>query len=146
MFSFIGSKHSNKCYKLVQNEWKEFANLKQKRADAAGIVFEDHFHIFGGYGGSRLKSTEIVRANGSVINGPNMPTGLYGLAITKVNQTSSILSGGGTKSGGTSKKTWFYNHNTKKFSAGPALLQPRAAHASATLVDKHGIYIRTVRL
>ena len=30
MFSFIGSKYSNKCYKLVQNEWKEFANLKQK--------------------------------------------------------------------------------------------------------------------
>ena len=92
MFSFIDS---NKCYKLVQNEWKEFANLRQKRARAAGIVFEDHFHIFGGWNdGSRLKSTEIVRANGSVINGPNMPTELSYHAITKVNQSSSIISGG----------------------------------------------------
>ena len=144
MFSFIGSKISNKCYKLVQNEWKEFANLKQKRGYAAGIVFEDHFHIFGGYGGSRLKSTEIVRANGSVIDGPNMPTELSGHAITNFNQSSSIISGGATYSGPTSK-TWFYNHKTEKFSEGPALLQPRRYHASATVVDKHGIYIRTVR-
>ena len=86
---------SGKCYKFAEYEWKEFANLKQKRADAAGIVFEDHFHIFGGRTfGSRLKSTEIVRANGSVINGPNMPTELSSLAITKVNQSSSIISGG----------------------------------------------------
>ena len=145
MFSFIDSKYSNKCYKLVQNEWKEFANLKQKRAYAAGIVFEDHFHIFGGHdGGSALKSTEIIGANGVVIDGPDMPTVISGLAITNFNQTSSVLSGGRTYSGVTSK-TWFYNHKTEKFSEGPALLQPRAAHASATLVDKHGIYIRTVR-
>ena len=99
MFSFIDRGYSNKCYKLVQNEWKEFANLKQKRAYAAGIVFEDHFHIFGGFVwndrvNGRLKSTEIVRANGSVIDGPDMPTELHHHAITKVNQSSSIISGG----------------------------------------------------
>ena len=95
MFSFIGHKGSDKCYKLAQKEWKEFANLKQKRSRAAGIVFNDHFHIFGGYdGGSRLKSTEIVRANGVVIDGPDMPTELSDHAITKVNQSSSIISGG----------------------------------------------------
>ena len=93
MFSFIGrGTDSDKCFKLAQNEWKEFANLKQKRSSAAGIVFEDHFHIFGGYGGSKLKSTEIVRANGVVIDGPNMPTELSYHAITKVNQSSSIIS------------------------------------------------------
>ena len=144
MFSFIGSKYSNKCYKLVQNEWKEFANLKQKRAYAAGIVFEDHFHIFGGYGGSTLKSTEIIGANGVVIDGPDMPTELSYHAITKVNQSSSIISGGYENSGRTDK-TWFYNHETKEFSAGPALLQARADHASATVLDRHGIYVRTVR-
>ena len=74
-----------------------------------------------------------------------MTSELYGLAITKVNQTSSILSGGRTNSGRRSKKTWFYNHKTEKFSEGPVLLQPRRYHASATVVDKHGIYIRTVR-
>ena len=138
MFSFIGHRGSDKCYKLAQKEWKEFANLKQKRFGAAGIVFEDHFHIFGGYSGSTHKrSTEIIKTNGVVIDGPNMPTELYYHAITKFNQSSSIMSA--------KYKTWFYNHKTKKFSPGPALMQPRGYHASATLVDKHGIYIRTVR-
>ena len=151
MFSFIGSrKHSDKCFKFEQNQWKNFANLTQKREGAAGIVFEDHFHIFGGssspqqYNRGRLKSTEIVSANGVVIDGPDMPIELADHAITKVNQKSSIISGGKTYSGHTSK-TWFYNHKTKQFSAGPALLQARYYHASATLVDQHGIYIRTVR-
>ena len=94
MFSFIGHKGSDKCYKLAQKEWKEFANLKQKRFGAAGIVFEDHFHIFGGWDGGGLALTEIVRANGVVIDGPNMPTELYYHAITKFNQSSSIISGG----------------------------------------------------
>ena len=95
MFSFIGSrKRSDKCFKLAQKEWKEFANLKQKRSRAAGIVFEDHFHIFGGYGGRTLKSTEIIRANGVVMDVPDMPTELSYHAITKVNQSSSIISGG----------------------------------------------------
>ena len=146
MFSFIeGGQYSDKCFKFAQNEWKEFANLKQKRSNAAGIVFEDHFHIFGGYGGGGLKSTEIISANGVVIDGPNMKTELYYHAITNLNHTSSIISGGSTKSGSYTSKTWFYNHKTKEFSAGPALLQARRSHASATLVDKHGIYIKTVR-
>ena len=144
MFSFIGGTISDTCFKLAQNEWKKFANLTQKRSYAAGIVFKDHFHIFGGYNGSRLKSTEIIMANGSVFDGPDMPTELSWHAITKVNQSLSIISGGETTSVPTSK-TWFYNHETEKFSEGPALRQPREYHASATLVDKHGIYIRTVR-
>ena len=145
MFSFIGSrKYSDKCFKLAQNQWKNFANLAQKRTNAAGIVFEDRFHIFGGYDGSKQKSTEIISANGVVIDGPNMPTELLYHAITKFSQTSSIISGGYTNFSTTSK-TWFYNHKTKKFSEGPALLHARANHASATIVDQHGIYIRTVR-
>ena len=149
MFSFIEvGIYSDKCLKFANNEWKEFATLKQKRSNAAGIVFEDHFHIFGGYGGDGLKSTEIISANGVVIDGPNMKTELFYHAITNLNQTSSIISGGSEKwaSGSYTSKTWFYNHKTKEFSAGPALLQARKIHASATLVDKHGIYIKKVRL
>ena len=148
MFSFIVSfKRSDKCYKLAQKEWKEFANLKQKRFGAAGIVFEDHFHIFGGNNGGPygIRSTVIFRANGVVIDGPNMPTELYAHAITNFNQSSSIISGGFNASLAAISKTWFYNHKTKEFSEGPALLQPRNYHASATLVDKNGTYIRTLR-
>ena len=142
---------SGKCYKFAEYEWKEFANLKQKRAYAAGIVFEENFHIFGGTGGeyNRLKSTEIVSATGVVSYGPNMTTEFYGHAITKVNETVSILSGGETNSGFFTKQTWYYNHKSQQFSDGPVLLKGRGLHASGTIYctifGKHSIYIRTVR-
>ena len=141
MFSFIVGTRSVKCFKFAQNEWKEFANLKQTRLDAAGIVFEDHFHIFGGYGeGARLKTTEIVSANGVVSYGPNMTIELSGLAITNLNKTSSIISGGLTNYRYSTSRTFYYNHKTQQFSDGPTLLRARYSHASATIFGKHSIY------
>ena len=32
--------------------------------------------------------------------------------------------------------TWYYNHETEKFTSGPHLLEGRTEHASATIVDK----------
>ena len=136
--------------------WKFFPPLMLKRGNAAGIVFENQFYIFGGYDEVSLRSTEFITADGIVDDireadirwefGPSMPIELHGHAITKFNQVSSIISGGGTGTfGDPNKKTWFYNHETYQFSEGPPLLQLRKFHASATLVDKHGIYIRTIR-
>jgi N-acetylneuraminic acid mutarotase len=40
-----------KCYKFIKNGgWKEFASLNGSRADAAGIVYNNKFHVFGGEG------------------------------------------------------------------------------------------------
>ena len=39
------------CYKLTNAGWQEFASMNEKRAWAAGIVFKNKFHVFGGYDG-----------------------------------------------------------------------------------------------
>ena len=51
-----------------------------------------------------------------------------------INSTVSLLSGGYTSA--TSPLTWYFNHETNVFSAGPSLLQGRNDHGSATVVDK----------
>ena len=38
--------------------------MKDKRAFTAGIVYDNVFHIFGGYDGSRLKTSEVVSESG----------------------------------------------------------------------------------
>ena len=57
-------------------------------------------------------------------------------AITSINSTVSILSGGFTSTNSFSPLTWYFNHETNIFSAGPSLLEGRKNHDSATCVDK----------
>ena len=57
-------------------------------------------------------------------------------AITSINSTVSILSGGSTSANSYSPVTWYFNHETKVFSSGPSLLEGRIDHGSATCVDK----------
>ena len=142
IFSFLGVveeggfvQRSSKCFKLKEGGWEEFATMKTKRASAAGIVFEEKLHIFGGIDGDKLNSTEVVSSNGDVIDGPDMPTRVSAHAITSINSKVSIISGGIEDSFITSQ-TWFYDHTTQVFSAGPTLLEGRLNHGSATIVDK----------
>ena len=57
-------------------------------------------------------------------------------AITSINSTVSILSGGSTSANSYSPVTWYFNHETNLFSSGPSLLEGRVDHGSATCVDK----------
>ena len=131
------STYSDKCYKFTTTGgWQEFASMKDKRRYAAGIVYKKKLHVFGGRDGSRLQSSEIISEDGGVIDGPNLPTAVTKHAITAINSTVSILSGGRTNANQYSSQTWFYNHETETFSSGPTLLEGRRLHASATIVDK----------
>ena len=125
------------CYKYSNNGWQQFASMKEKRRHAAGVIHKNKFHIFGGYGDvySRLKTTELISIDGGVEYGPELPEGLYFHAITSINSTVSLLSGGDTDAG-YSPLTWYFNHETNEFSSGPSLLQGRYKHGSATVVDK----------
>ena len=100
------------------------------------VVYKKKLHVFGGYDGSLFQSSEIISEDGGVIDGPDLPTAVDGHAITAVNSTVSILSGGSTYAISYSSQTWFYNHETETFSSGPTLLEGRNGHASATIVDK----------
>ena len=88
------------------------------------------------YGSSRSKTTELISIDGGVEYGPELPTAVFYHAITSINSTVSILSGGVTSATNYSPLTWYFNHETNIFSDGPSLLEGRNDHGSATCVDK----------
>ena len=126
------------CYKFTNAGWQEFASMKEKRDLAAGVMYKNKFHVFGGYNGSSyLQTSELISIYGGAEYGPDLPTTvLLNHAITSINSTASILSGGITSATNYSPLTWYFNHETSIFSPGPSLLQGRRLHGSTTIVDK----------
>ena len=111
--------------------------MNEKRYLAAGVMFQNKFHIFGGYDGSViLQTSELIGIDGWVEYGPELPTVVESHAITSINSTVSILSGGWTSANYYSPLTWYFNHETNIFFPGPSLLEGRRDHGSATYVDK----------
>ena len=113
-----------------------------RRMQAAGLVHNKSFVIFGGYesdGSGRLQSTEIITEEGQVSTGPDMPTAVSSHAIAAVNATTSIITGGQTShglSGRYSSLTWYFNHVTQQFSFFNHLNIGRHSHASGTIIDQ----------
>jgi hypothetical protein len=101
-----GGENLQTCYKYTIGGWQGFASMKEKRGDAAGVMFQNKFHIFGGYyvgnfnsitgTTGRLQTSELISIDGGVEYGPELPTGVGYHAITSINSTVSILSGGYT--------------------------------------------------
>ena len=107
------------CYKFTNGGWQEFASMNEKRQYAAGIMFKNKFHVFGGVDGSSyLQTSELISIDGAVEYGPELPEAVRYHAITSINSTVSLLSGGDT--GDYSPLTWFFNHETQAFSSGPS--------------------------
>ena len=128
---------TNSCYKFTNAGWQEFAEMKEKRRFAVGVVSNNKFHVFGGHdGSSNSQTSEIISIDGSVEYGPELPEGVNNHAITSINSTVSLLSGGRTSATNFSSLTWYFNHETQAFSPGPSLLDVRSHHGSATIVDK----------
>ena len=134
---------SDKCYRFINGVWEEFANLEEQRTNAAGVMYNEKLHLFGGLdGSSRLQTSEIINADDEVESfrkKPDLPAGVYRHAMTAIDDTVSLLSGGQTTAtsySAYSNKTWYYNHDTKAFTSGPDLLEGRHSHGSATSVDK----------
>jgi len=131
------SGYSRKCYRFKNGKWKKFASMKEKRGFAAGIMHKNKFHVFGGASTSGLsKTTELISIDGGVEDGPELPEAVHVHAITSINSTVSLLSGGCTSATCSSPLTWYFNHETNVFSPGPSLLEGRRYHGSATIVDK----------
>ena len=87
---------TDKCYAYIDGKWQEFSTMTEGRAYAAAIVYHESLHIFGGVGqyGELSGSSEIVHADGTVTFGVDLPGTLAFHAITFVNETVSILTGG----------------------------------------------------
>ena len=126
------------CRKFTDSIWQSFATMNENRGFAAGVMYTNKLHVFGGtaYGSSSLLTSEIISIDGGVEDGPDLPTAVMRHAITSFNSTVSILSGGTTSASNWSPLTWYFNHETQAFSDGPSLLEGRNDHGSATCVDK----------
>ena len=135
-----GIGYSRNCYKFTLGGWQVFASMNEKRIQATGVVNKKKFHVFGGWdaqqGKGRLVTSEIISIDGGVEYGPDLPSAVWQHAITSINTTVSILSGGGTSANECSPLTWYFNHETQAFYTGPSLLEGRWGHGSATYVDK----------
>ena len=56
------------CYKLTISGWQEFASMKEKRGYAAGVMFKNKFHVFGGYdNGKELYVTRYWYVNQDIV-------------------------------------------------------------------------------
>ena len=142
--SSTGYHTSDKCFSYVEGEWQHFATMIRKRAGAAGIVYNNGFHIFGGYeeiwkSNTILQSSEIVKKDGSSTEGPQLPANISSHAIASINSTVSIITGGYTNAAYPNNyvdKTWYFNHATQEFQPGPNMLEARSGHASGTITDQ----------
>ena len=127
---------------MTNGVWGQFATMKKKREYAAGVLHNNELHVFGGYDGldhysiSTLKTSEIINVDGEVRDGPDLPIALLQHAMSKINDTVFLLSGGVTNMNTASAQTWFYNHDTEAFTSGPDLMVARNGHGSAINVDK----------
>ena len=141
--SSTGYHTSDKCFSYVEGEWQHFATMIRKRAGAAGIVYNNGFHIFGGHENVEtntiLQSSEIVKEDGSSTEGPQLPANISAHAIVSINSTVSIITGGYTNAAYPNNyvdKTWYFNHATQEFQPGPNMLEARSGHASGTITDQ----------
>ena len=137
-FGGPGSVHSSdKCFKYTEEGWQHFATMIERRDYAKGIVYNEAFHMFGGYDfdtGTKLQSSEIVKEDGSSTEGPQLPTPIMYHAIASINSTVSIITGGLTNT--TSDKSWYFNHASQEFQPGPNLLEARKGHSSGSVIDQ----------
>ena len=125
-----------KCFKYMKGGWQHFATMIERRDSAAEIVYNNALHIFGGQDNAKeLQSSEIVKEDGSVTEGPHLPTQLWGHAIASINSTVSVMTGGGFI-GFPSNQTWYFNHTSQEFQPGPNLLRSRYLHSSGSVTDQ----------
>ena len=109
---------SDKCFKYMNGVWQNFVTMMDRRHSAAGIVYNNAFHIFGGYDNypnsyesTRLQSSEIINEDGSIVEGPQLPVAINNHAIASINSTVSIITTGSTNANSYSDgKTWYFNH------------------------------------
>ena len=135
---------SEKCFKYMDGGWQHFATMIERRSYAVGIVYNNAFHIFGGYehddndaAGTTFQSSEIIKEDGISIKGPQLPTPLFQHAIAYINSTTSIITGGQTSDNSYNDKTWYFNHVSQKFQRGPDLLEVRDSKYYVEVIESH---------
>jgi len=130
-----GYPKTDKCHVLTDSESKFLTTMSTKRYGANSIIYDDYIFITGGYGDNYLNSTEKIKSDGTVIPGPQMPMPLRYHAMTTINKTYSMVFGGESSGISASKKTFWFNKLTSKWSDGPNLNIGRRLLAAGIVTD-----------
>ena len=80
-------------YDFITEEWKSGPVLQKQRDSHACTVHRSRIWIIGGYNGLDMKSVEVLDQNGSWIDGPELPYGLFGHQIVSITDNPYVLGG-----------------------------------------------------
>ena len=132
----IGGNKDDEVLQIGKDAIIPFAsNMNSKRKNAATIQKNQSLWITGGYDSfkGKLKSTELIQRDGTIIAGPDLPVAVRNHAIVDQHDDTYMLIGGFTDDGynskAASKATYVYNGKSGKWTKGPDLLQGRRGHS-----------------
>ena len=116
------------------------SHLSKKRFLAATTPKNQSLWVTGGkdasFKDSKLKSTDIIQRDGTIVVGPELPLALSQHAIVEIQPDETyMLIGGNTDDAFASKVTFVYHARIGKWTKGPDLLQGRYAHSAGILHD-----------
>ena len=116
------------------------SQLSKKRFLAATTPKNQSLWVTGGkdasFKDSKLKSTDIIQRDGTIVVGPELPLALSQHAIVEIQPDETyMLIGGNTDDAFASKVTFVYHARIGKWTKGPDLLQGRYAHSAGILHD-----------
>ena len=108
--------------------------MSESRGYASSTVIKDGLvWITGGQNeNGPLDTTECINST-TMSSGVSLPEPTFGHVITKLNDTTSFLIGGYTTK--PTNKTFYFNHETKKWMPGPDLNEPRFLHTPEIIKD-----------
>ena len=88
--------YQSACYKYQKDaqEWLLHGSLNTGRSYAASAKIGNDLWVTGGYNGDDLKSSEYVKPDGSVIDGPDLPEAMSGHCMVTLHNGSVAILGG----------------------------------------------------
>lgn len=126
------------CLQITQEEIMDFGFMETERMFAASTNLDkETLWVLGGRNSNWqfTDSTEFIFANGTIVNGPDMPLPLFRHTMTKITDDSGILVGGDNESG-FKKSTYFFDIPSMTWTPGPPLISARGLHTTSVIADQ----------
>jgi len=112
------------AYHKSSNAWKLHANMESKRKFHSSVVMNGALWVLGGADiFPNLQSTEYIYANGTVVAGPNLPSGRFGNCPVTLHDGKVMIIGG--FSSDPLNTMLIFNPNNNSFIQGPSMIHER---------------------
>ena len=124
-------------YNNESHQWQLHANMNNKRSSTASAMLSNGLWVTGGYqsGVGNLASTEIVKPDGTVIDGQDLPVATIGHCMVTMDNGHVAILGVSSQH----KSLHIFNPSTNTYTTGPSMVFDRYS-AGCTLFysQKHG--------